>query len=189
MQIAIEKYKGTMVAVISNNLKLIKKICKNFSKTVIANINSNNQIIVSGPLDEIDKTIDLLKKNNIRKIIKLNVSGAFHSPLMEEANLSLNKVINSVNFNDTNTAIYQNVSPIENFEGEKVKQNLLKQLTSSVLWYDTIINMEKNNIDTIIEVGPKQVLSKLVQKISPKIKTISLDKLSDLILNGFKIHN
>ena len=165
MQIATEKYKGTMVAVISDNLKLIQKICANFSKTVIANINSNNQIIVSGPLDEIDKTIDLLKKNNIRKIIKLNVSGAFHSPLMEEANLSLNKVINSVNFNDTNTAIYQNVSPIENFEGEKVKQNLLKQLTSSVLWYDTIINMEKNNIDTIIEVGPKQVLSKLVQKI------------------------
>ena len=49
--------------------------------------------------------------------------------------------------------------------------------------------MEKNNIDTIIEVGPKQVLSKLVQKISPKIKTISLDKLSDLVPNGFKIHN
>ena len=108
---------------------------------------------------------------------------------MEEANLSLNKVINSVNFNDTNTAVYQNVSPVENFEGEKVKQNLLKQLTGSVLWYDTIINMKKNNIDTIIEVGPKQVLSKLVQKISPQIKTISLDKLSDLVPNGFKINN
>jgi len=108
---------------------------------------------------------------------------------MEEANLSLHKVINSVNFNDTNTAIYQNVSPIENFKGEKIKKNLLKQLTGSVLWYDTIINMEKNNIDTIIEVGPKQILAKLVKKICPEIKTISLDKFSDLLPNGFRIQS
>ena len=130
----------------------------------------------------------MLKKNNIKRVIKLNVSGAFHSPLMKEANLSLNKAINSVNFNDTNTAIYQNVSPIENFEGVRIKENLLKQLTGSVLWYDTIISMEKNNIDTIIEVGPKKVLSKLVQKISTSIKTISLDKFSDLLLNGIKFN-
>jgi len=189
MQKANKKYKGTMIAVISDNLKLIKKVCSNFSKTVIANINSYNQIILSGPLDEINKVTILLKENNIKKIIKLNVSGAFHSPLMEEANLSLHKVINSVNFNDTNTAIYQNVSPIENFKGEKIKKNLLKQLTGSVLWYDTIINMEKNNIDTIIEVGPKQILAKLVKKICPEIKTISLDKFSDLLPNGFRIQS
>ena len=189
MQKANEKHQGTMIAVISDNLKLISEICDNFSKTVIANINSSNQIIVSGPLDEIDKVILLLQENNIRRIIKLNVSGAFHSPLMEEANLSLNKVINSVNFSDTSMAIYQNVSPIENFKGEIIKQNLLKQLTGSVLWYDTIINMKKNNIDTIIEVGPKQILTKLVKKICPEIKTISLDKFSDLLLNGFRIQS
>ena len=189
MQKANEKYKGTMIAVISDNLKLIKSICNKFSKTVIANINSKNQIIVSGPLDEIDQVICLLKENNIRRIVKLNVSGAFHSPLMEEANLSLNKAINSVNFNDSNIAIYQNVSPVENFEGEKIKQNLLKQLTGSVLWYDTIINMEKNNIDTIIEIGPKQVLSKLINKISPNIKVISIDNYADLLENKIKISN
>ena len=189
MQKANEKYKGTMIAVISDNLKLIKSICNKFSKTVIANINSKNQIIVSGPLDEIDQVICLLKENNIRRILKLNVSGAFHSPLMEEANVSLNKAINSVNFNDSNIAIYQNVSPVENFEGEKIKKNLLKQLTGSVLWYDTIINMEKNNIDTIIEIGPKQVLSKLIKKISPNINAISIDNYNDLLENKIKISN
>jgi len=189
MQKSNEKYKGTMIAIISDNLKLIKDICNKFSKTVIANINSKNQIIVSGPLDEIDEVTYLLKEINIKRVIKLNVSGAFHSPLMKEANLSLNKVINSVNFNDSNIAVYQNVSPIENFEGEKIKQNLLKQLTGSVLWYDIIINMEKNNIDTIIEIGPKKVLSKLINKISPAIKTISIDNYSDLLENGIKIHN
>ena len=187
MQKANEKYKGTMIAVISDNLKLIKSICNKFSKTVIANINSKNQIIVSGPLDEINQAICLLKENNIKRVIKLNVSGAFHSPLMKEANLSLNKVINSVNFKDTDIAVYQNVEPTENFDGDKIKQNLLKQLTGSVLWYDIIKNMKKNDIDTIIEVGPKQVLTKLAKKIYPEIKVISLDKFSDLLPNGFRI--
>lgn len=192
MQQANEKYKGTMVAIISENINLIKDICNNFSQTVIANINSKNQIIISGPLDQIDQAIHLLKENNIRRVIKLNVSGAFHSPLMQEANLSLNKVINSVNFNDTNIAIYQNVSPVENFKGDKIKQNLIKQLTGSVLWYDTIINMEKNGIETIIEVGPKQVLSKLIKKITPRIKIISIDSFYDLIdnfENKIKVYN
>ena len=180
---------GTMAAIMGINNKQLKIICNQEGIVVPANINSPEQVVISGEIEAINNALITAKKLGIRKVIKLNVSGAFHSPLMQSAREPLKKVINSVNFNDTNTAIYQNVSPVENFEGEKVKQNLLKQLTSSVLWYDTIINMEKNNIDTIIEVGPKQVLSKLVQKISPQIKTISLDKLSDLVPNGFKINN
>ncbi len=189
MQKANEKYKGSMLAVIHNDLNLINEICESLFNTVIANINSENQIIISGPSDQIEKSIDLFKKNDIKRVIKLNVSGAFHSPLMNEANLSLNKVINSVNFKDTNIAVYQNVQPIENFDGDKIKQNLLKQLTGSVLWYDIIKNMKKNDIDTIIEVGPKQVLTKLVKKIYPEIKAISLDKFSDLLPNGFRVHS
>ena len=106
---------------------------------------------------------------------------------MEEANLSLNKVINSVNFNNTEIPIYQNVSPVKNFEGKKIKNNLLKQITSSVLWYQTIINMKKDGINRIIEVGPKKVLSKLVQKIAPDIDIISIDNIGDLEDNGFQI--
>ena len=85
--------------------------------------------------------------------------------------------------------IYQNVSPIENFKGVEIKKNLIKQLTGSVLWYDTIINMKKNNIDTIIELGPKKVLSKLAKKIIPNIETISIDNYDDLLKNKLKIYN
>jgi len=189
MQKANEKYKGSMLAVLDNNLKLINEICQSLTNTVIANINSENQIIISGPTDQIEKSIILFKQNNIKRVLKLNVSGAFHSPLMNEANLTLNKVINSVNFNDTNIAVYQNVKPNENYKGDQIKENLLKQLTGSVLWYDIIKNMNKNNIDTIIEVGPKKVLSKLINGIFPKINTISIDKYSDLLLNGFRINS
>ena len=189
MQKANVKHKGSMLAVLDNNLKLINEICQSLTNTVIANINSENQIIISGPTDQIEKSIILFKQNNIKRVLKLNVSGAFHSPLMNEANLTLNKVINSVNFNDTNIAVYQNVKPNENYKGDQIKENLLKQLTGSVLWYDIIKNMNKNNIDTIIEVGPKKVLSKLINGIFPKINTISIDKYSDLLLNGFRINS
>ena len=187
MQLANINHKGSMLAIINEDIKLIEKICSKLSNTVIANINSYNQIIISGPINELNKSIEMFKNNNIKKIIRLNVSGAFHSPLMEEANLSLNKAINSVNFNDTEIPVYQNISSIKNFKGEEIKNNLSKQLTGSVLWYQTILNMEKDGITDIIEVGPKKILSKLIQKITSNIKVKSIDNLQDLINNGFKI--
>ena len=179
-----KKYKGSMLAIINDDIDLIKTICKKLEDTVIANINSQNQIIISGPYNEIESAISLFKENGIKKMIKLNVSGAFHSPLMREANLSLNKAINSVNFKDSNYALYQNVFPNEIFDGKKIKQNLKNQLCGTVEWLDIIKNMKKNNITEIIEVGPKNVLTRLIQKIEPSIKTKSFDKVSDIMGYG-----
>ena len=179
-----KKYKGSMLAIINDDIDLIKTICKKLEDTVIANINSQNQIIISGPYNEIESAISLFKENGIKKIIKLNVSGAFHSPLMREANLSLNKAINSVNFKDSKYALYQNVFPNEIFDGKKIKQNLKNQLCGTVEWLDIIKNMKKNNITEIIEVGPKNVLTRLIQKIEPSIKTKSFDKVSDIMSYG-----
>ena len=182
-----KKYRGSMLAILNDDIHLIESICKNLKDTVIANINSQNQIIISGPVDQIDKSVELLKQNNIKKIVKLNVSGAFHSPLMREANVSLNKVINSVNFKDSNFALYQNVYPNKIFDGKKIKENLKSQLCGSVNWLQIIKNMKINNIDTIFEIGPKNVLSKLIKKIEPSIVVKSLDKISDLVDAGFSI--
>ena len=179
-----KKYKGSMLAIINDDIDLIKTICKKLEDTVIANINSQNQIIISGPHNEIESSISLFKENGIKKMIKLNVSGAFHSPLMREANLSLNKAINSVNFKDSNYALYQNVFPNEIFDGKKIKQNLKNQLCGTVEWLDIIKNMKKNNITEIIEVGPKNVLTRLIQKIEPSIKTKSFDQVSDIMSYG-----
>ena len=187
MEKANIKYKGTMLAIISEDIETIQKVCNQFDNTVIANINSQNQIIISGPNSEIEKSIEVLKSYSMNKIIKLNVAGAFHSPLMDIANVSLNKVINSVNFKDANYAIYQNVSAKDLIFSFEIKENLMKQLTGTVNWYKTIKNMEKNNIHTIIELGPKKVLSKLAKKINSNFKILSIDNLSDLQLHGYKI--
>ena len=182
-----KKYQGSMLAILNDDIRLIENICKNLKDTVIANVNSQNQIIISGPIEQIEKSVELLKENNIKKIVKLNVSGAFHSPLMREANVSLNKVINSVNFNDSNFALYQNVYPNEIFDGKKIKENLKSQLCGRVNWLQIIKNMKTNNIDTIFEIGPKNVLSKLIKKIEPSIEVKSLDKIGDLVDSGFNI--
>ena len=182
-----KKYQGSMLAILNDDIRLIESICKNLKDTVIANVNSQNQIIISGPIEQIEKSVELLKENNIKKIVKLNVSGAFHSPLMREANVSLNKVINSVNFNDSNFALYQNVYPNEIFDGKKIKENLKSQLCGRVNWLQIIKNMKTNNIDTIFEIGPKNVLSKLIKKIEPSIEVKSLDKIGDLVDSGFNI--
>ena len=182
-----KKYQGSMLAILNDDIRLIENICKNLKDTVIANVNRQNQIIISGPIEQIEKSVELLKENNIKKIVKLNVSGAFHSPLMREANVSLNKVINSVNFNDSNFALYQNVYPNEIFDGKKIKENLKSQLCGRVNWLQIIKNMKINNIDTIFEIGPKNVLSKLIKKIEPSIEVKSLDKIGDLVDSGFNI--
>ena len=187
MEKANAKYSGSMLAIISEDIESIEKVCNQLDNTVIANINSKNQIIISGPKTEIEKSIKIFKSLSIKKIIKLNVAGAFHSPLMDIANVSLNKAINSVNFKDTDCAIYQNVSAQDMFIGSEIKENLMKQLTGTVNWYKIIKNMKKNNIDTIIELGPKKVLSKLAKKINSDFKILSVDNLSDLKFYGFRI--
>ena len=177
MAIANSKAKGAMAAVLYANNKEINSICSNNSCdegiVVKANINSDNQVVISGDEKAIDKAI-IYSKTLSKKIkcIKLNVSGAFHSPLMTYARKSLSNALNSLNFNDASCPVYQNTDPSPIIDGLQIKDNLLNQLESPVRWSETIKNIRKNEmINNFIEVGPKNVLSKIN-------KTISLELIS-----------
>ena len=122
------------------------------------------------------------------KIFPLNVSGAFHSHLMNDASHTLNKAINSVNFNDVKIPIYQNVNASPTKKGKNMKENLTLQLTSSVLWYQTIINMINNGITKFFEVGPGNILTKLIKRIDNGVEVESLNTLEDLQKHGFKLN-
>ena len=100
---------------------------------IIANYNSNKQTIISGNSNDMDNTISYCKKNKIKGVIPLNVSGAFHSPLMEDARISFRKIINSTKFNDVKIPVYQNHMAEKNIKGHKIKNNLIYQLT-----YDSV---------------------------------------------------
>ncbi len=169
---------GKMAAIINLNFEETNKLLKNFKETVvIANINSNKQIIISGDLIGIDKIINHCKKNKIRGIIPLNVSGAFHSPLMENAKIALEKIINNTKFNDVKIPIYQNYNARSNLLGKSIKKNLINQLDSPVLWLDSINNMINDNNNNFIEVGPGNVLKNLNKNINSGIKNINFKEL------------
>ena len=180
MSKANKKNKGSMAAIIGANKQELSIICKQKNIVVPANINSQKQIVISGELSSIQNAINKAKELGIRKAVELNVSGAFHSPLMSSAREPLKNVINSVNFNDALVPIFQNINAQPIMKKNNIKANLIKQLENPVKWYDSIINIKNKGIKNFIEIGPNRVLSGLNRQIVPKCLTYNLDQLNDI---------
>ena len=178
MQSIGNKTPGKMVAVINVKEKDIHTMINSINGIiVIANYNSEKQMVISGEKKSINNFIKDAKKNNIKMIFPLKVSGAFHSPLMKKARINFKKFLNSIVFYDTNIPIYQNFSPEENKNSKKIKSNLINQIDNPVRWSETIQNMKKNNVTNFIEVGPKNVLTKLNKNIIPELNTINIEEM------------
>ena len=117
-----------------------------------------------------------IEKNNIKKVIKLQVSGAFHSPLMKDVTEDLKKALSNVNFNDAIVPVYQNMTSQATIKAKDLKINLLKQIENPVNWVEIINNMDNNNINLYIETGPGNVLQGLNKRITIN-KTINFNEL------------
>ena len=178
MQKSGEKNPGGMLAVLGATKEQIDYLCSSSEMLVPANYNSDQQIVLSGSRISIENAIKECKQIGLRKVIPLKTSGAFHSPLMKSSRNSLSKVIKSIEFKNAKMPIYQNTHPYPEKSGEIIKKNLLDQLENPVYWNDTIKNMMKKNLNNFLEVGPGNVLSKLVKKINPKSETITFNTLN-----------
>jgi [acyl-carrier-protein] S-malonyltransferase len=164
---------STMAAILGMGDKEVIKICQDFDDIDPANFNCPGQVVISGSSRNMSKACDIFKSNGA-KAIPLKVGGGFHSVYMEPAKSRLEDAIMSTNFQKPNAPIYQNVDSKKNEDIELIKQNLVKQLTSPVLWTQTIENMINDEIDLFIECGPGRVLQGLVKKINRKISTESI---------------
>jgi len=171
---------GTMAAVIGASDKQLKIICDQIGIVVPANLNAPGQIVISGEIEAIDIALATAKNLGIRRVVPLNVSGAFHSPLMTSARESLKEVINSVNFKDAKVPVYQNFVAKAVTDLKAIRHNILNQLENPVLWSDTIIKMMENGMTEFIEVGPGKVLNGLNRGINKKIITHNFDKMEHL---------
>jgi len=170
MQIACKNQKSTMAAIIGLKEIIVEKICESTEGIVVpANYNSNGQIVISGELQAVEKACEELKKNGAKRALLLNVGGAFHSPLMKEAECLLKEAINNTEFKQPICPIYQNISGKKYIEPEKIKNNLIAQLTSPVKWTQTMQNMIKDEVDTIQEIGPGKVLQNLFRRTKKDI--------------------
>lgn len=170
MKKACEINPGTMAAVIGLEAESVENCClKNKEIVVPANYNCPGQIVVSGEKNAIKNISQILSENGARKVIELNVGGAFHSPLMLPAKKVLEKYIQEIEFKKPSCPIYQNsvgkgVSCVE-----EIRKNLVDQLISPVLWTQSINQMINDGIKNFAEIGPGKVLKGLIKKINPDV--------------------
>ena len=165
---------GKMLALIKPNKEDIKNIIEKDNSISIANINSNNQIILSGSIESIDSIILFCKEMKVRAI-PLPVSGAFHSNLMKPASDSLLKTLNQLNLTDSMMPIYQNINALPENRKETLRYNLIKQIVSPVQWKGTIENMIKDGANSFVEIGPRKILTNLIKKSHPNMNCNSFE--------------
>ncbi len=174
MQKACEIEPSTMAAVLGMEDDQVTEICASINDVVVpANYNTNGQIVISGSMTGIDTAIEKLTEAGAKRAIKLNVGGAFHSPLMEPAREELAAAIENTTFKQPICPVYQNVTANAVSDINEIKQNLVAQLTAPVKWTQIMKNMLADGAESYTEVGPGKVLQGLLKKIDRKFPTFS----------------
>ncbi|MBQ6016177.1 MAG: ACP S-malonyltransferase [Bacteroidales bacterium] len=167
MQKCCEKVPGTMAAIINLPDETVEKVCAEVPGIVIpANFNCDGQIVISGEKEAVLAACDALKAAGAKRALPLAVGGAFHSPLMEPARAELAKAIEATEVKAPRCPIYQNVTALPETDPVRIKDNLLKQLTSPVRWTQSVKNMLADGATEFTELGPGTVLQGLVKRIS-----------------------
>ena len=182
MQKACELEDGTMAAIIGLDAAQVERICSETEGVVIAaNYNNDSQIVVSGQRAAVRAACENMKAAGARRALELQVSGAFHSPLMEPARVELASAIASVQFSKAKCPVYQNVTALPSTDPELIRENLLKQLTSPVRWTQSVRNMLSDGADHFVEFGPGNVLQGLIAKIAKGVEGISIEGVSSIL--------
>lgn len=171
MQAACEQNPGTMAAVLGLPDEKVVEICESVSGVVVAaNFNCPGQIVISGEVEAVDAACVAMKEAGARRALKLPVGGAFHSPLMQPAAEDLKAAILKTDFHKPFCPIYQNVTAKAETEPEIIRENLLKQLTASVRWTQSVQNMIADGANEFYEFGPGDVLKGMIRKINPDVQ-------------------
>lgn len=168
---------GKMVALMRFKRKeLDEEIAKN-PDVVIANDNSEQQVVISGKPESVD---ELLTKIKAKRAVELKVSGAFHSPLMKEVAQEFETVLESIKFNTAKIPVLSNVDPSPSKNGDELKQRLFKQMTGGVRWREIMLQLPLQEIEKVIEIGPGKVLTGLIKRTCPEIELKNVSDLADI---------
>lgn len=172
MQKACEAEPSTMAAILGVDDPVVEQVCAEIEEVVVpANYNCPGQLVISGSIEGVDKACARLTELGAKRALKLNVGGAFHSPLMEPARTELADAINSTNFQKPVCPVYQNVNASPVSDPAQIKTNLIAQLTAPVKWTQTVINMLAGGADSFTEVGPGNALQGMIKKVDRAVAT------------------
>lgn len=168
MQKACEAQPSTMAAIIGLPDKTIEDVCADIKEGVVvcANYNNPGQLVISGSIEGVEAACAKLTEAGAKRALKLNVGGAFHSPLMETARAELAQAIAATQFSTPICPVYQNVDALPHTDPDEIKANLVAQLTAAVRWTYTVENMIADGAEEFTEVGPGSALQGMIKKIN-----------------------
>jgi len=174
MQEAGVKKPGGMAAIIGLDIESLAEVCLE-TGSEIANMNCTGQIVISGTREAIAQSMDLAKSRGARRVVPLQVSGAFHSALMEPAVEGMTRALSLLDFHSPEIPIIANstAKPITTID--EVKDELIQQICNCVRWQPSIDFMVKGGVSTFVEIGPGQVLSGLIKRINSEVTVLNIN--------------
>ena len=174
MQKACEAQPSTMAAILGLEDSVVEEVCAGIDGVVVAaNYNCPGQLVISGEVGAIDAACAALTAAGAKRALKLAVGGAFHSPLMQPAQLELEAAIASTPFSQPICPVYQNVTASAVSDPNEIKKNLIVQLTAPVRWTQTMNTMLADGCAEVVEVGPGKVLQGLFKKVNRELPVSS----------------
>lgn len=168
---------GMMAALIGFDREQLEQQIQQTPDVVLANDNSPAQVVISGTPAAVEAVISQVKK---KRAIPLNVSGAFHSPLMAAAASEFQQVLASVTFKPAQIPVLSNVEPIASMDAQVLKERLSRQITGSVRWRETSVRLLEEGIERVVEIGPGTVLTGLIKRTCPNLILENVSSLEGL---------
>jgi [acyl-carrier-protein] S-malonyltransferase len=172
-----------MAAILGLDVNTVKSICEEISNrhlVVAANFNTPIQTVISGTKEGVELASELAKEKNAKRVLPLVVGGPFHSPLISKASKWLSEEMKTIFFQDADVPVICNVNALPEKNSDKIIENLTNQVTSAVLWVDSINYLAKEGVEIYIEFGPQKVLSGMINKIQENAMVHSVDKYDDI---------
>jgi [acyl-carrier-protein] S-malonyltransferase len=179
MEEAAKNNPGKMLSIIGLSKEVVEEICKE-SSCEIANLNCPGQIVISGKVGQINQAAELAKAKEVKRTVLLDVSGAFHCSLMKEAGLKLAKEIHKLKFSKPKFPVVSNVTAKSETDPQNILNNLIKQVSSSTYWQDSVRSMASAGVSCFLEIGPGNVLKGLNKRIIPDIETVNLGNVEQI---------
>ncbi len=184
MQHAGDERPGTMAAIMGLENEQVDEICAGASRdgevVVAANYNAPGQIAVSGDVEAVKRAMELAKEAGAKRAVQLNVSGAFHSPLMAPAAEKLAEQVEKTMLRPPNVPVYLNVTGEGETQPEMIRKRMIEQLTNPVRWVETIENMASDGMERYVEIGPGKVLRGLVRRLHKEATLSGIGTAEDL---------
>ncbi|HCO38732.1 MAG: ACP S-malonyltransferase [Aquificota bacterium] len=182
MQEAVPEGKGAMAAVLKLPPEKVEEACKLAQEVGVvepANYNSPEQTVISGEREAVERASQIAKEMG-GKVIPLKVSVPSHCSLMKPAADTFKLKLAQTPIRNLNLPIVQNYTAKAHTLAPEIRENLYRQIFSPVRWYQSVLYMVEQGVDTFIEIGPKNVLSKLIQQTAPQVRVFNVEKVEDI---------